>query len=114
MSKLQEKKASTHGVLVRLSDEEHEALRLLGGTPYLRRHLQRVRAGDDVATVRPYLLNEEGRTAFLEGVREAGGLLPSFPFGRSRSKEEICIMGLDPRQWGAQWYRKALERGSLH
>lgn len=109
-----EKKATTHGVLIRLSDEEHAALRLLGGTPYVRRHLQRVRSGDETVTVRPYLLSEEDRAAFMEGVRDSGGLLSAFPFGRSRSKEEISVSGLDPRQWGAQWYRKALERGSLY
>lgn len=104
----------THGVLIRLSDSEHETLRKLGGTPYLRRHFQRVAKEEEAAIIRPVLLSEEDKAAFMEGVREAGGLLPSFPFPRSRSKEEIPVKGKDPKKWGFDWYRAALERGKLH
>lgn len=112
-AKKPDEKTSTHPVLVRLSKEEHALFRTLGGTPYLRRHLQRVKEGGETVTIRPALLSADERTAFLEGVREAGGLLPSFPFGRSRTKEEITVKGFDPREWGKQWYTAALERGSL-
>lgn len=92
----------TKGVTVRMSPEEQEIFRRVGGSDYIRRHLREIAAGAPFS-VRPRFLDDEGRVAFLEGVKDAGFSLSSFPFVRSRAKEVIAVAGLDPKEWGKQW-----------
>lgn len=92
----------TKGVTVRMTPEEQEILRRVGGSDYIRRHLREIAAGAPFS-VRPRFLDDAGRAAFMEGVKAAGFSLPSFPFVRSRAKEAIAVHGLDPREWGRQW-----------
>lgn len=92
----------TKGVTVRMTPEEQEIFRRVGGSDYIRRHLREIAAGAPFS-MRPRFLDDEGRAAFMDGVKAAGFSLPSFPFVRSRAKEVIAVSGLDPREWGKQW-----------
>lgn len=92
----------TKGVTVRMTPEEQEIFRRIGGSDYIRRHLREIASGAPFS-VRPRFLDDEGRAAFMEGVKAAGFSLSSFPFVRSRAREAIEVSGLNPREWGKQW-----------
>lgn len=92
----------TKGVTVRMTPEEQDIFRRVGGSDYIRRHLREIAAGAPFS-VRPRFLDDEGRAAFMEGVNAAGFSLSSFPFVRARARESIEVSGLDPREWGKQW-----------
>lgn len=92
----------TKGVTVRMTPEEQETFRRVGGSDYIRRHLREIAAGVPFS-VRPRFLDDKGRAAFMDGVKAAGFSLFSFPFVRARARETIEVSGLDPREWGKQW-----------
>ena len=102
----------TTQVAIRMTKEEKEVLRAIGGSDYLRRHMREIAAGASFS-LRPKLLDDSARSAFLEGVKEEGYYVSSFPFHRGNAAAVFPATGTDPKEWGKQWARLAAAAGKL-
>lgn len=102
----------TSQVAARLTKEEHATFKAIGGSDWLRRSLREIAAGAPFS-LRPKLLNEEARAAFLEGVKEEGYSVKYFPFHRGNAGAVFTATGIEPKEWGKQWARLAAAAGKL-
>lgn len=99
-------------VEIRLTPEEQEALRSLGGSAFLQNLLNEIRAGRQTFRLDTTRLSEDQRDQFIEGWEKAGGFTDDCDAG---SPEPWCcpwdynaiieVTGCTPQQWGAVYWR---------
>lgn len=96
---------------IRLSPEQTELLRSLGGSAFLRRTLDGIKAGTLPIIVDTTKLTDEQKDRFVEGWEQAGGPTDD---GESDTpwcapwewQSVITVLGTTPEAWGADWFRQ--------
>lgn len=96
---------------IRLSPEQTELLRSLGGSVFLRRMLDGIKSGTLPILVETTKLTGEQRDRFVEGWTNAGGECEDFEapdpwFAPWFWEPEITVHGVTPEEWGADWYKQ--------
>lgn len=96
---------------IRLSPEQTELLRSLGGSVFLRRTLDGIKAGKLPIIVETTKLTDEQKDRFVEGWTNAGGECEDFEspdpwFAPWFWAPEIIVHGVTPEEWGADWFRQ--------
>lgn len=96
---------------VRLSREQNDAFKRLGGSAFLQTLLDRVAAGMVAVPVDTTLFTDEEKGRFIDGWAEAGGPCDDFECSDPWScpwfwKPEIIVRGTTPEEWGADFYRQ--------
>lgn len=105
--------AGTKAVVVRLTDEQHETLKNLGGSAWIQKTLDTLE-GHKMIDTKDF--TEEQQAQFIEGWEAAGGYTDDLddspapwccPWYHGNTKIEV--VGDDPRAWGAQWWAQCKE-----
>lgn len=94
---------------IRLSPEQTELLRSLGGSVFLRRTLDGIKAGKLPIIVETTKLTDEQKDRFVEGWEQAGGTTDDAEaedpwFAPWFWQRTITVHGVTPEAWGADWY----------
>ena len=96
---------------IRLSPEQTELLRSLGGSAFLRMALDGIKAGKLPIIVETTKLTDEQKDRFVEGWTNAGGECEDFEspdpwFAPWHWAPEIVVHGVTPEEWGSDWFRQ--------
>lgn len=96
---------------VRLSREQNDAFKRLGGSTFLQTLLDRVAAGMVAVPVDTTRFTDEQKDRFIDGWEDAGGNCDdaecSDPwFAPWYWKPEIIVHGTTPEEWGADFFRQ--------
>lgn len=96
---------------IRLTPEQTETLRSLGGSTFLRTTLDGIKAGTLPIIVDTTKLSDEQKARFVEGWEQAGGSTDDAEaedpwFAPWEWQSTITVHGTMPEQWGADWFRQ--------
>ena len=105
------REAGTKYVMIRLSPEQHEALKQLGGSAWIQNQLTEIMEKKMTTKIDTTKFKEEDRAAFIEGWEMAGGVTDDAnsdnpcpwccPWDYS---ETIEVTGTDVKDWGRQYW----------
>lgn len=105
------REAGTKYVMIRLSPEQHEALKQLGGSAWIQNQLTEIMEKKMTTKIDTTKFTEEERAAFIEGWEMAGGATDDAnsdnpcpwccPWDYS---ETIEVTGTDVKDWGRQYW----------
>ena len=96
---------------IRVSPEQYELLRSLGGSEFLRFLLDRIREAKVAIPVDTLKFTEEDQDRFIDGWTQAGGSTDDAEaatpwFAPWEWSPEIIVHGTTPEEWGADFYRQ--------
>lgn len=96
---------------IRLSPEQTELLRSLGGSAFLRMALDGIKSGTLPIPVDTTKLTDEQKDRFVEGWEQAGGSTDDAEaenpwFAPWEWQSTITVHGVTPEAWGADWFRQ--------
>lgn len=104
------KPSGTSQIAVRMTPDEHETFKIIGGTTWLRQAMQEIKGKKMTITIDTTKFSDEKRATFIQGWEAAGGYM-----GDAESDAPWCcpwycgngeieVTGTDVRDWGRQYW----------
>lgn len=109
------KPSGTSQIAVRMTPDEHETFKIIGGTNWLRQAMQEIKGKKMTIKIDTCKFSDKQREAFIEGWEAAGGYMDDLDTDAPWccpwhcGKSEIAVTGTDARDWGRQYWEAVKE-----